>query len=129
VRPAPARPVTQPEGKPTPVRESMETPEDSTGPAVPPDVEAVAIEVEGASWVVHVRGRSLFGRTTPVLLLSFERTDGPDRVELEGWVVGRALAQVPVATLQDVLGRASPPRKAGRRPFFDEGVRRERRDG
>jgi len=107
----------------------MEAQEEPTVAGVPPDVASVPLQVDGASWVVRVRGRALVGRATPVLLLSFQNGDGGDRVELEGWVVGRSLAEVPTDALEELLGRASPLRETGRRPFFDEGARRERRDG
>lgn len=129
MRPTPARPPATSEGKPTPVRESMEAREEVTGPTVAPDVAEVPIEVGGASWVVRVRGRSLVGGSTQVLLLSFHGGNDADPVELEAWVVGRALADVPTATLEEALAAASPPREPGRRPFFDQGARRERRDG
>ncbi len=128
-RPRSPRPDPAQEGKPTPVRASMEGTEQAVPPTVEPDVASVAIEVAGATWVVRVRGRSLVGRTTPVLLLSFEREGDADGIGLEGWVVGRALAEVPSAALEGAVRNASPPREPGRRPFFDEGSRRERRDG
>ena len=129
---AAARGTPPPDAKPTPVRALMEGSGEPAPPEVAPDAESASLEVDGACWTVRVLGRSMIGAppsATHVLLLTFTAEERPERALREAWVVGRSLSALAPASLEAAFRTSAPPREPGKRPFFDEGVRRARRDG
>lgn len=129
---APARGKPAPDTKPTPVRALMESSGEPAPPEVAPDAESVSLEVDGACWTVRVLGRSMIGAppsATHVLLLAFAAEERPERALREAWAVGRSLSALAPAALEAAFRTSAPPREPGKRPFFDDGVRRARRDG
>ena len=106
--------------KPTPVREAVGA--TSGGTTLEPDLEEVSFSVDGVDWTARVRGRTGGARSTPLLLLGFQRTESKDEgPERESLVVGRTLEGLSATALAEALEKAwDPVDPREKRPFFEE---------
>jgi len=145
-KPKPARPTPAREGNaPTPAR-GAEQPTHPSGahspemvegaPDVEPDVDEKAVEIDGTTWTVKVKGRAGGGMSTgtestaPLILLGFFPEDD-ERGEREALVVGRTLARLTPRQLEQAFATAKPPPDPGRAREIFPGTssRRGRRGG
>ncbi len=96
--------------KPTPVRAMAAV--EAPPPPVPPDLEEAEVTVDEIRWTIRVVGRAGGARPsdTPLLLLGFwpEGALEGDRAR-EAMVVGRSLAGMTPAALEDAVAASAPP--------------------
>ncbi|MEJ2204634.1 MAG: hypothetical protein P8170_11025 [Gemmatimonadota bacterium] len=122
-------PVT--EGRPTPVRVSLETKASGPTPSVEPDLELARFEVDGQSWVARVLGRGRVGQApavATVLLLGFNEGEDPAPPSRESLVAARALSALTPLELEDCLRESSPLRDpSDRKELFPETSSKRRR--
>lgn len=96
--------------KPTPVRAMAAV--EAPPPPVAPDLEEAEVTVEETTWTIRVVGRAGGARPsdTPLLLLGFwpEGALEGERAR-EAMVVGRSLAGMTPAALEDAFAASAPP--------------------
>lgn len=99
------------------------------GPLQPVEVPTRAFTAAGEEWIAAEVGRSASGSgrdpSAPLLLLTFARAAHPESPMLEILVPGRALEALADAELEQLLGRARPPRAARERQEVFPDTRRK----
>ena len=103
-KPTPARDLTSAQAPPSPVQ---------------PDLSAVEVEIDGATWTAQVLGRSAGGGVrgaAPLLLLGFSPVGSGHGTEgREAWVVSSTLASLSPEQLELAFARSTPRRLVGGR--------------
>jgi hypothetical protein len=114
-------------GRPTPVRELMET----AGPPESDEAEEVVLEVDGKHWSTRAIGSGRAG-TSPdtaatLLLLAFTDVDEPDAEEREVLVVANALSDLGIEALREAFARSRTRRSESRESTKDRTAERSGR--
>lgn len=117
-------------GRPTPVRELMET----AGPPESDDAEEVVLEVDGKRWSTRAIGSARAGTSpdtaAPLLLLAFAGVDEPEAEEREVLVVANALSDLGIEALREAFARSktrgSEPRESTKDRPAERSERRRR---
>lgn len=117
--------------RPTPVRVSMDAQRDAPEPREPPSRRLRRGEEEREEeWIVRVEGRAETGGAgdvgTPLLFLTFARSDDPERRLRETIRVGRSLAGLSEMELQEALDGARPFEGDWERSDLFAGTRKKR---
>lgn len=122
-------PVT--DGRPTPVRESLDTTAPGPTPAIEPDLELARFEVDGRPWVATVLGRGRVGQApsaATVLLLGFAEGEDPAQPSRENLVAARALSALTPREIERCFRESSPVRDPfERKELFPETSSKRRR--
>ncbi len=118
--------------KPTPVRDSVETPAPRSAAPAEPVSEQKTLTVEGTEWIVRVRGRGRAGTDVgpaPLLMLGFFHAAEEERPDRESLVVARSLDELTVRQLEGALRVSRPPPEPGTKKELFPGTATKGRKG
>jgi hypothetical protein len=119
------------ESRPTPVRESLEP--SGSPAAAEPDLDFLAVELEGRPWVVRAMGRGRAGPSSApasVLLLGFFDEGSAEKASREALVVGTDLSSLRPSEIEEAFRASRPVRDpTKRKELFAESSSKRRRGG
>jgi len=123
--------ATVADGKPTPVRDSVETAAPAAHPPTEVTPEQAVLAVEGTEWIVRVRGRGRAGADggpAPLLVLGFFHEAEQEVPDREALVVARSLAELTPRQVEGAFRASRPPPQPGaKKELFPETASKGRR--